>query len=124
MYQRVSKKEYYYKVTPKKNKVALVLWILSMVINVVGIVMGPASILGLIACVVCWVGAKMTFSKWWGLALAIWGVIQLGLIYVIGGVVPWAMIVLGVYLFQLLNNLDKAYAKYLQTGELPDTAGY
>ena len=124
MSQRLSKKEYYYAVTPKRNKLLLVLWIIADVLNLVGIALGPASVLGLIACIVCGIGVKMTFSKWWGISLLAWGVIQFGLIYVVGGVMPWATLFVGAYVFQILNNLDKSYAEYLKTGELPDTKGY
>lgn len=123
MEQVLSKKEYYNQVTPKKSKSLKIWWIVALVINIVGLVMGPASILGVIACLVCWFGGNASCNKWWGIALAVCGAVQLILIYVIGGVVPYVEIIIGVYMFQTYNNLDKAYAQYLETGELPDTAG-
>ena len=123
MNQALTKKEYYHAMNPKKNKLVWGLWILSMVINLIGIVGGPASILGLIACIVCGFGVKSSFNKWWGMTLAIIGGVQWVLVYVIGGVVPLIEIIVGVYVFQILNNLDKAYAEYLKTGSVPDTTG-
>ena len=40
MSQRLSKKEYYYAVTPKRNKLLLVFWIIADVLNLVGIALG------------------------------------------------------------------------------------
>ena len=123
MKQILSKKEYYNQVTPKKSKSLLVWWIVALAINIVGLVIGPASILGVIACLVCWFGGKAGCNKWWGIGLAVCGAVQWILIYVIGGVVPWVEIFIGIYMFQTYNNLDKAYAQYLETGVVPDLKG-
>ena len=123
MEQILSKKEYYNQVTPKKSKSLLVWWIVALAINIVGLVIGPASILGVIACLVCWFGGKAGCNTWWGIGLAVCGAVQWILIYVIGGVVPWVEIFIGIYMFQTYNNLDKAYAQYLETGVVPDLKG-
>lgn len=121
MKQILSKKEYYAQVTPKKS--IRIWWIVALVINIIGVAMGPASILGVISCIVCWVGGNASCNKWWGVALAVCGAIQFILIYVIGGVMPWVMLFVGVYMYQIYDNLDKAYAAYLETGEIPDLKG-
>lgn len=124
MEQILNKKAYYEQVTPKKSKSMRIWWIAALVINIVGLVIGPASILGVIACLVCWFGGKTSCNKWWGMALVICGAVQFVLIYAIGGVVPWLEIIVGIYMYQTYNNLDKAYAAYLATGELPNIVGY
>lgn len=124
MEHTLSKKEYYEKVTPKKSKSMLICWIIALVINVIGLLLGPASILGIIACLVCWFGGKANCNKWWGVVLSVCGAVQWILIYVIGGVVPFIEIIVGIYIYQTYNNLDKAYAEYLEKGVMPDVTGY
>lgn len=121
MKQILSKKEYYAQITTKKS--IKIWWIVALIINIIGVAMGPASILGVISCIVCWAGGNASCNKWWGVALAACGAIQFILIYVIGGVMPWVMLFVGVYMYQIYDNLDKAYATYLETGEIPDLKG-
>lgn len=124
MKQTLSKSEYFRKTAGKSLRSAWILFALTEVLNVVGLIYGWVSLLGLIVCAACGIGIKITLDKRWAIAMLVWGILQAFLVLFLGGFVAWGIILCSaIYFYKVLDNLEKSYAAYLKSGELPDLAG-
>lgn len=122
MNKKLSKSEFYAKASARKYKVEWIVFWGATIVNALCIIVTPAAIVATLACAVCGIFLKKTMDRRWGVVLLVMGVISfimMGFTHGMGIV----MIVNGIQFYQVFDNLDKTYARYLETGEIHDLKG-
>lgn len=123
MNTKLSKREFYAKTSNRKYKLEWIIFWTATIINVFGIIVTPGAVVATLSCAICGIFLKKTMDKRWGVVLIVMGGISALMVGLSLMGLAVLVIISGIQFYRVYGNLDKAYARYLETGVVPDLKG-